>query len=62
MRFEMGGTCGTREGREMHTWSSSEILKEGDHLQDLGVYGNIVGKWMLKKYMEVFELDSSGSA
>jgi hypothetical protein len=33
----------------MHTRFESEDLKEGGHLEDLGVDGNIISKWILKK-------------
>ena len=36
----MGGTCGINGGNEKHTWTSSEILSEGDHFQDLGADGS----------------------
>jgi len=36
----MGGTCGIHGGNEMLTWSSSEIVSEGDNFQDPGADGS----------------------
>jgi len=47
---EMGGSCGTYGGRgEVHTGFWWEDLREGDDLEDLGVVGRIILKWIFKK-------------
>jgi hypothetical protein len=38
-RIEMGGTCGTYGEKGIHTGFSLGSLKEGDHLEDVGVDG-----------------------
>jgi len=35
--------------REMHSRFSWDNLKEGEHLDDVGVDGRILLKWILKK-------------
>jgi len=35
--------------REMHSQFSWDNLKEGEHLDDVGVDGRILLKWILKK-------------
>jgi hypothetical protein len=35
--------------RKMHTQDRLEVMKESDHLEELGVDGNIRLKWILKK-------------
>jgi hypothetical protein len=34
---------------KMHTKSQSENMKQTDHLGDLGIVGQIILKWILKK-------------
>jgi hypothetical protein len=43
----MGGACGTYEGEEMHTGFRWGNLKEAYLLEDLGVNGRILLKWIL---------------
>ena len=44
---EMGRACGTWRRREMHTGCWWGKLKERDHLEDLGIDGSLVLKWIL---------------
>lgn len=37
----MRGTCGTYEEKEIHKGSSWRYLKEGNHLEELGVGGSL---------------------
>jgi len=47
---EMGGACGTyMGGREMHSGFWWRSLKERNNLEELGVGGMIMLKWMLKR-------------
>jgi hypothetical protein len=48
---KMGGACGTddRPKKQVHTGFWWGDLRERDHLEDLGVNGNIILLWILKK-------------
>jgi hypothetical protein len=49
----MGRACGTlREIGEVHTRFWWEDLREGEHLEDLGVDGRIILKWIFTKWDE----------
>jgi len=39
-----------RERGEVHTWFCWGDLRERDHLEDLGVDGRIILKWIFKKW------------
>jgi len=46
----MGGACSTCGRQERFIQSlGGQTLEERDHMQDLGVDGRIVLKWMVKK-------------
>jgi hypothetical protein len=47
--YLLGGACSTYGG-EVHTGFWWEDLKEGDHLEDLGVDGSIILNWTYKKW------------
>jgi hypothetical protein len=44
----------------MHTKFLSENLKGRDHVEDLGIHGNIILEWVLGKEGEGCELVASG--
>jgi hypothetical protein len=48
-------------GNEMHTRLWSGNLMEMDHLEDLGIDGTIILKWILKKWDGRYGLDCCGS-
>jgi hypothetical protein len=46
----MGGACSTNEIVEAYTGFWWENLKETDHLEDPGVYGIIILRWIFRKW------------
>jgi hypothetical protein len=45
----IGGACGMYGGSDMHTGRLWGSLKERNHWNNLGLYGRIILKWILKK-------------
>jgi hypothetical protein len=43
----MGGECSTYDG-EVHTGFWWESLRKRDHLEDLGIDGRIILKWIFR--------------
>jgi len=52
-KSEMGKACGTYgEKEELHTWLCCGDIREGYHLEYLGVDGKIILKWVFKKSVQ----------
>ena len=49
MKNEMGGACSAMGERRAHTWFWCGKLKEGDHVNVLGVEEKIILKWTLQR-------------
>jgi len=52
---ETGGACSTYVGEE-HTGFLYGILREREHLQDRGIDGKIILKWIFRKWDERHDL------
>jgi hypothetical protein len=46
----MSGACSTYGGREVHTRFWQGNLRENDHLEDPGVDGRIILRWIFRKW------------
>jgi hypothetical protein len=46
---EMSGACSTYGGREVHIRFWQENQKKKDHLEDPGVNGRIIFRWIFRK-------------
>jgi hypothetical protein len=57
----MGRAHSTYGGEETHIWFWWENLREGDHLEDPGIDGMIILKWIFTKLDGGHKLDQSGS-
>jgi len=59
---EMGGACSTYGGRvEVYTGFSWGNLERRDHMEDPGVDGRIILRWIFRKWDVGHGLDQSGS-
>ena len=47
---EMGGACSTYEGRRVVYRVLVEKLREKDHLEDPGLDGRIILRWIFRKF------------
>ena len=45
----MGAACSTYGGKESYVWGLSAETKGKNHLEDIGVDGRILLKWILNK-------------
>jgi hypothetical protein len=48
----MGGAFGTWGRGEVHTGFWWGDLREGDHLEDIGLYGRIILNYIFKKWVK----------
>jgi hypothetical protein len=57
----MGKTCSTYGKKEVCTGFWWGNLRERDHLEDLGIEGRIILRWILRKWDVGLGLDRAGS-
>jgi hypothetical protein len=49
-KTEVGRACSTWGRVEVHTGFQWGNLREGDHIEDLGIDGRVILKWILEKW------------
>ena len=57
----MGEECSTYGGEESYTGFWCGNLRERDHLEDSGIGGRIILRWIFRKWDGGYGLDQAGS-